>query len=183
MQQQQQTQGVAMTDTTRKRSSITRMKDATAKGSSTEQGVGARQGLGTASTRGGGYQDIYIKTGAALKKSRAADLPALDELRRMGLAPVWIIVAEIIGVDGFLRVWHALDRASSLDGGASRETAYIYVPSFVTFLRYQRNRFIAALGQQGMETEAIRRRVRDTLCEDVSCRHIERILGRLRDKI
>lgn len=143
------------------------------------QGVGARRPGTPRPDPGGGYQHIYTETEHPLKKIAPAALedPRVDELRAMGLSPKWIRVAEVIGVEGFLRMWQILD------GGDRTQNCRIYIPNFGAYLRYQRNRLILSLGDQGLNTNEIRQRVRNLLCEEISERHIDRILARGREKV
>jgi len=97
----------------------------------------------------------------------------LNELREIGL-PQWLLdLTTEIGVDAALMVWQRLS-----DAARERGDNRIHVPAWSTFLRYQRNRFILTLGDQGVSPEAIRDQVRAVLCEQISLLHVKRILSR-----
>lgn len=158
---------------TEKRSSGEGIRPAAAPVDASAQGVGGRQGGSLSSLEGGGYQDVYTPQGFIFKKNGD---PRIDELRAMGLGKKWIEIAERIGVDAFLEVWQILD-----SGGAShREEVRIYIPAFNTYLRFQRNRLIVALAEQGHDDVSIQQSLRKHLCEEISRRHITRIVAKLR---
>lgn len=141
-------------------------------------GVGGRQGQAHPPARGGGSPDNCTKIEFTIggQKKIGAD-PRLDELRDMGMRPRWLYLAEQIGVDAFLTMWRLLDENPPNMPGS---TVYVSMPRFTRFLRYQRNRFIESLVQEGLQAPEIQRRVKRDLCEDISVRHIDRISEKLR---
>lgn len=102
--------------------------------------------------------------------------PRLDELREMGLQRVWLDVSEEIGVDAMLKTWRILDRAHSSGGDEGR--FMVPMRSYGSYLRFQRNRYIEALDASGMKPREIREKLSKQLCEQISIRHISRILKR-----
>lgn len=174
-------QGVVMGIDNDTRSSADGMQGQGGAGSSVCQGpdgVGGRQGQAHPPPGGGGSPDNCTNFELAIggQKKIGAD-PRLDELRDMGMRPRWIQIAEQIGVDAFLVLWRLLDENPPNMPGS---TVYVSMPRFTRFLRYQRNRFIEAMVQEGLQTAEIQRRVRRELCEDISVRHIDRISEKLR---
>lgn len=135
-------------------------------------GVGGRPESGTVPTEGGGYQDIYSVFAQSVEKKRDA---RLEELRDVGLSNVWVAIAETVGVDAFLEVWRVLDDQVAQVNPGQRE---IYVPLFGSYMRFQRNRFIVSLGSQNVPHQEIKKMVKLYLCEDISSRHISRILAK-----
>jgi len=71
--------------------------------------VGGRHENESRAERGGGYQSIYTKTGAAVPAG------GVDKLRRIGLARIWIDVAHKVTFDTFLHAWRVMDTHDSLD--------------------------------------------------------------------
>lgn len=138
------------------------------------EGVGGRHGSRPPAMQGGGYQDICTTANTSLEKKCDA---RLVELREVGLSRAWLTVAEVIGVDAFLDAWKVLDQQAAHINPGQRE---IYVPLFASYLRFQRNRFILALADHGTSVDEIRRQVRTVLCEDISARHITRIVAKLK---
>ncbi len=141
-------------------------------------GVGARQTPPPFPHGGGGYLDICTaanfgkKTAGAEKNAPARD-PRLDDLQRMGLPRVWMLVAEAIGADAFLATWRILD--SDPSSWHNETILRVRLRPYRSYLRYQRNRFIEALVSQGLKPDEIKRRLRMQLGEDVSDRHILRL--------
>lgn len=96
----------------------------------------------------------------------------IEELREIGL-PQWMLeLATELGMDAALIVWQRLSDAAR-EHGDNR----LHVPAWSTFLRYQRNRFILTLGDQGLPVEDIREQVRTVLCEQISLSHVKRIIS------
>lgn len=141
------------------------------------QGVGARQTPPAHPPGGGGYQDVC--TSLNFEKNRpngeifAPRDPRLDDLQRMGLARVWMQIAEEIGVDAFLKLWRILDADPA--SWHNETILRVRLRPYRSYLRYQRNRFIESLAAQGMKPPEIQKRVRQQLGEDVSHRHITRL--------
>lgn len=90
----------------------------------------------------------------------------------MGLTRPWLRIAEAIGVDHFHTVWKILD--AEFPEEVSGKGLRIWMRSYRSYLRYQRNRFIEALFAEGKSVTEIRAMVREVLCEKVSPRHISR---------
>lgn len=131
------------------------------------QGVGARHRHDLGPGGGGGYLDECIS-------AELWEDAKFRELAAMGLPQVWLDVAHDIGYDAFMRVWRRLDAASELlsDGESMIE---VQLRRYASFQRYQRNRFIEALVDLGMEGPAIRDRVAREIGDNLSLRHIQRI--------
>ncbi|HHB12218.1 MAG TPA: hypothetical protein ENK62_03350 [Chromatiales bacterium] len=97
----------------------------------------------------------------------------LEELCEIGL-PRWLIdIAAEIGVDAALSVWRLIS-AAARERGDNR----LHVPAWSTYLRYQRNRFIRSLDEQGYPPDEIHRQVQTVLCERISLAHVKRIIAR-----
>lgn len=96
---------------------------------------------------------------------------SLDELHSMGLAPAWIQTARVLGPIQFVEIWRTLDAEAKRAGDR-----YIYLPSFRVFLRYQRNRFIVSLADSGLSITRIQLLLYSFLREELSARHIARVL-------
>ncbi len=151
-------------------------------------GVGARQGQGHALAGGGGYLDgctpPEVAYGASKKIAKKfpvrADLDPreaalLAELDAMGLSRVLLQVAHTIGFDHFMAMWRILD--GSYEAMADNDSGiYMRMPRMAAYKRYQRNRFIEALVQLGWSQPEISRAVKRDLGEDVSDRHIFRLM-------
>ncbi|MFZ5621134.1 MAG: hypothetical protein ACOY5W_08955 [Pseudomonadota bacterium] len=169
-----------MGDENRSRSSSAGMTGLDAAGSGLA-GVGGRQAQGRTAAGGGGSPDNCsdFEIHGRGQKNRGATDPRLDELREMGMRPRWIHIAEQIGVDAFLVLWRLLDENPPNMPGT---TVYVSMPRFTRYLRYQRNRFVEVLVQEGLSARDIQRQVRRELCEDISIRHIDRISEKLRKR-
>ncbi|MFA6971656.1 MAG: hypothetical protein WC208_09685 [Gallionella sp.] len=137
--------------------------------------VGGRQTPSPSSSGGGGYQNICtvlnFEPGAAEKKRD----PRLEEFSQMGLQRVWLEVAEEIGVDAMLKMWRILDRDQASVGDDGR--LLVPIRSYSTFLRFQRNRYIESLNGTGMKPRDIQKKLKDQLCEQISLRHISRLIN------
>lgn len=129
--------------------------------------VGARRGRAGTSSGGGGY------LGACTSSKFDAD-PRIDDLRLIGLSPVWLGVAETIGVDAFLAMWRYLDGCPQIwhDSGQLK----MWLRRFESYRRYQRNRFIETLGRAGHTVAQIQEIVAVQLCETLNERSIQQIL-------
>ncbi len=137
-------------------------------------GVGGRQGSTRPPRGGGGYQNkctvLNFDASAAEKKRD----PRLEELREMGLQRVWLEVAEKIGVDAFLSVWRILDADQTSIDNYGR--LMVPIRAYSTYLRYQRNRYVEALNAMGYTPPEIRQKLKAQLCEEISIRHISRLV-------
>lgn len=99
----------------------------------------------------------------------------MDDLRAMGMPTVWLEIADDIGSDAFLRIWHRLDRQYSFQEAGSGEPLRIRLRRFSSYLRYQRNRYIEALAGMGLDAMEIQKRLLAELGEKVGPAHIARI--------
>ena len=138
------------------------------------QGVGGRQGYTPPLAGGGGYQDICSVLNFDPTTEPKKRDPRLEELRQMGLQRMWLDVAEEIGVDALLKMWRILDQDKSSIGDDGR----LLVPlrSYSTYIRYQRNRYIESLAGMGMKPREIQQKLNAQLCEQISIRHISRLI-------
>jgi hypothetical protein len=154
-----------------------------------DPGVGARQGQGHGLAGGGGYLNgcTPSKVGQRRLKKIAKNFSQkpevdpreaslLDELDAMGLSSVMLNVARTIGFDNFMAMWRILDGAheaiSENDSGI-----YIRLQRLSAYRRYQRNRFIEAMAGMGMSHPEISWSVKRDLGEEVSDRHIWRLMA------
>lgn len=131
--------------------------------------VGARH-KGFAPPQGGGrYLDICTTFEVSEKNSRD---PRIDELAEARIGNFWLSLAREIGFDAFIVVWNTLSsRAASGDDGHR-----VYVPKFDAFIRYQRNRLILSLANNGLKAKEIREHVQHELKEDISTQHIYKLI-------
>ena len=158
-------QGVTGMADEQRRSTTNQMQDPGA-------GVGGRQGEMPLGGRGGGYPDVCTAPGPRVSHSAAgARDPRVDELRQLGLGPQWLELAEQIGYDAFLVVWQ------TLDGLSDDDRRRVAVPRFSTWRRFQRNRLIRSLKGTGYSTRQVQQYVRRHLREEVSLRHIDRVVA------
>lgn len=156
-----------------RRSRTDGMTGARTQGQDHGQGVGGRHRERPPAPGGGGYLDVYIKTGAAD--------PRLLELAEMNLSSKWIQIAAAIGVDAFLVVWRILDDSQS----NSAQTGYatrLRVPLFSQYMKYQRNKVIHALSGAGMSSNEIKEKIKKDLCEDLHRVHIAKIARKNKNK-
>lgn len=150
-------------------------------GTATARPPGGRQTDPPPPRQGGGYQDSCNTPARAVGASaRAARDPRIEELRRVGIGRVWIRVAEAVGFEDFLRVWHVLASDTSVQDERSR----VLVPSPTRYQLYQRNQLIKTLAGAGAELEAICERVRRELGETLTPKRVKRLLrDRLADPV
>jgi hypothetical protein len=96
----------------------------------------------------------------------------------MGLGKAWLEVAATIGVDAFLAMWRVLDAypANWHDSGTLR----ISIRRYSGYLRFQRNRYIEALGgqQPPLSIDEIRRRVWIAFGEKFSKNYLSQLCKR-----
>lgn len=152
-------------------------------------GVGARQGQGPVSAGGGGYLSgctpPEVRQGRLKKKFAISpensqldprEAALLSELDEMGLSRVMLQIAQTIGFDNFMAMWQILD--SSYEAIADNDSGiYIRLQRMSAYKRYQRNRFIEAMVAMGMSQPEISRSVKRDLGEEVSDRHIFRLMA------
>lgn len=138
------------------------------------EGVGGRQADLFPSEGGGGYLD-ECTTSKVLEKAK------LRELSDMGLPAIWIRVAESIGYDNFLQLWRILDTAAELREirrSENESMIEVQLRRFSSFQRYQRNRWIEELAQNGLPNAAIQQAVKQRLGEKLDRSHIRRLATR-----
>ena len=149
------------------------------------QGVGARQGEGADLARGGEYPNncdlpnfSTLKPAPGEKKrgEPAPRDPRFTELEKIGIPAVWLRVAERVGFDAWLDIWRMLSNDESVrhDGGARLPKLRCYS----AYSRYQRNRYIMAMAEQGMTPTVIQEALRKNLCEYLDVTNIQRIAKR-----
>ena len=131
------------------------------------EGVGGRQSVGLGRRRGGGYLD-------SCNPPKFAGDPRLGELRAMGLAPVWLHVAETIGHEAFIAMWRIVDAEPTFRRDS--DNLMMLLRPFRSYLRFQRNRYIESLHAQGRSLSEIQELVKRNLCEEIGLRHIRRLV-------
>lgn len=167
-------------------SELSEMRSATqeiAQGDLFSQGVGARQGDPASSPRGGEYlnncnlQNFSNPAPAPDAEKKRRD-PRFEELERIGIPAAWMRVAERVGFDVWLDIWRMLSEDASVrhDGGARLPK----LRCFSSYSRYQRNRYIRSLAEQGMPPPVIQRALRDNLREHLDITNIVRISRKVR---
>lgn len=151
--------------------------------------VGARQGKGEAKPGGGGYLNgctpSEVGQGDLKKNGRkfsprpdldAREAALLSELDAMGLSSVMLQIAQCIGFDNFMAMWAVLD--GTHEALADNDSGiYVRLPRLSAYRRYQRNRFIEAMAALGMSHPEISNAVKRDLGENVSRRHIWRLMA------
>lgn len=137
------------------------------------EGVGGRQEGRACRCGGGGYQNIYPALNFQPKNGEKKRDPRLDELRRIGLPPVWLSVADAIGADAFLEMWRILDAKGKVTDGGSMIEAKLR--PYRSYLRFQRNSYIKALKALGMNPQQIRKALEKQMSERLSITRITHI--------
>lgn len=94
----------------------------------------------------------------------------------MGLPRFWLDVADLIGIDAFLAFWRRLDAEPTARDHNSMMR--VEIRRYDSWLRYQRNRYIQSMNRSGLTTQQIAQAVRANLGEEISVRHVARILKR-----
>lgn len=96
----------------------------------------------------------------------------------MGMSAHWVGVAEVIGFDAFLQLWRFLDSRPQLlhDSGQLK----LWLRRYSAYQRFQRNRYIETLARAGYSARQIRRLLEDRLCESMTERNVQLILGKRR---
>lgn len=136
-------------------------------------GVGARHDGSATAEAGGGYLDICTDFKLPEKISRD---PRIAELSKVGINGKWRGLASQIGFDAFIVVWNHLSMHAE-DGDDGHR---VYVPKFDLFMRYQRNRYILALSNDGHKPSEIQRIIAEELGESVHVMHICRLIRQAR---
>jgi len=156
-----------------KRNSVHGMISTAPGGSDDQTGVGARHRESQPPAGVGGYLDICSISDSGFMANLRKNDPRIKSLRDMKIGTTWIEIAEDIGFENFMAVWRRLGQD---------ESTRIRMPPYTKWVRYQRNQFIKQLASEGYRSEQIKRRVKRELCEDVSLRHIARILEKSKVK-
>lgn len=143
-------------------------------------GVGGRHTPPSMPGPGGGYLDGRSPQNFAIPHEGSENFgdPRLLELKAIGLRPVWLAVAKLIGVDNFLPAWQLLDQdpAHTLD---SPSQLRMTLPTFRQYRRFQRNVLVRQLLDAGLTPEEVVDRVEKCLREKLTKKHVAR-LGRRR---
>ena len=157
------------------------------------QGVGARQAWPTPRQGGGGYLDgctpselrhrarkKFAKPGSTTSQIQDPREAALiGELDTMGMPGWFLEIARSIGFDNTMAMWRILDAQRELQADEGL-MINLQMRPFASYQRFQRNRFIEALGAMGLSVADIRAIVKRDLGEDLSKRHILRLAGQRR---
>ena len=119
--------------------------------------VGARQPMGAPPPGGGGYLSscsaLDVALGDAPPRSAGAERdPRIDELRQLGLGPVWVLVAESIGYETFLAAWAVMSANPDFMDSRNRIT----IPNIARLHTYQRNLAVRSLARRGFLPRQIR---------------------------
>jgi len=154
------------------------------------QGVGARQARPGPGPGWGGYLDertspevaqgarknfAQLALSGAGRPDQLRETQLLFELDAMGLSSTMLLVAAAIGFDNFMAMWQILD--SSPDALSDSESAiHVRLPRLQAYRRYQRNRFVEALATAGWTQPEIREKVKAELGEELSQRHMRRLM-------
>lgn len=147
-----------------------------------QQGVGARHEDALVPQQGGGYLSSCSASGAPLGAAApaAGDQlverdPRIEELRLMGVRPLWVKVADRVGFEAFIEVWRTLsDNQELLD-----ERNRITVPTFLTYHWFQRNQVIRSLAGEGLRPSEISERMTRVHKRQVSTAVVRRTLRRM----
>lgn len=155
------------------------------------QGVGGRQAIPRPAGGGGGYLNecngselsprapekfAEIRVSGAGGPDQIREALGLTELDAMGLSSIMLLVAAEIGFDNFMAMWQILDRAPEVLSD-SESAIHVRLPRLQAYRRYQRNRFVEALAAMGMTQPEIRARVKAELGEELSERHMRRLMA------
>lgn len=133
--------------------------------------VGARQAAPEPPLGGGEYLEMCGT------QNFCSD-PRFNDLRTIGLPKAWLVVAETVGFDAFLEVWRRLS-SMEFSEWVRRDTGGTRMPmlrSFDSYLRFQRNRYIEALGNRGMSVAQVARAVARNLREPLDEKHVAKII-------
>nr|WP_315242194.1 hypothetical protein [uncultured Albidiferax sp.] len=102
----------------------------------------------------------------------AREAALVAEFAAMGMPRWWLEITAAIGFDNALAVWRIMDMQRDLH---SDDGLTIRMRRFSSYQRFQRNRFIEALGAMGLPIDEIRRKVKKDLGEEISVSHIYRL--------
>lgn len=134
-------------------------------------GVGGRQAGRPARTGGGGYLN------GCTASELCAD-PRLRELAEIGLSATWLGVARQLGYDQFVALWRLLSADPALRNDNNQ--IELTLRPFRAYERYQRNRYIETLTQQGLPLSLIHQLVRHELGESLGYRQMKRLVAAAR---
>ncbi|MCW7553666.1 hypothetical protein NX722_13715 [Endozoicomonas gorgoniicola] len=140
------------------------------------EGVGARHKHSHPPLQGGGYLNICTDSEVCLPENSPA---SLSELAAMGVSRTWCNVASAIGTEAFLEVWQILDQSHD-QGAELNGSIRVTVPRYERFLRYQRNRVIRSLANQGKNPADIQKYLKAEMNIDISLRTVQRIASKRR---
>lgn len=132
------------------------------------EGVGGRRAPRLAPGGGGGY----LPTCGI---SKVEPDPRLAEYRAMGLLPAIMRIAEALGFEAFDRLWRIVDSDPAF--WSENGSLELRLRPYRSYLRYQRDRFIASLAAERKTPAEIQLQVRKVLGERISVRHICRIVS------
>lgn len=110
---------------------------------------------------------------AAAPAGQAED-PRLDELADIGLSATWRDVARLIGYDDFVTLWR---RWSSMPELRAHNQIELRLRPVRSFERYQRNRYIETLVAAGLKPSQIYQMLQKQLGEQMSFRHLMRLVA------
>lgn len=162
-----------MTDIAEKRS-----RNAKTAGTSVQSaGVGARRMKSPLPTQGGGYPNICIKNRTAGSEKIARD-PRIDELRRAGLSWRLVAIADAVGYETFVELWQMLSLLYESSDLERTSCVRIVIPHIRKLEKIQRNNYIYALHEQGLNAREIRELLRRKTGITISCRQICRLINR-----
>lgn len=104
----------------------------------------------------------------------------IAELAEIGLADLWTDVARLVGYQAFLDLWRRWSSIRSLRDTHSH--IELRLRPVRAFQRYQRNRYIETLVAAGLRPSEIYQMLRQQLGEEMSFRHLKRLVaaGRVR---
>lgn len=140
------------------------------------QGVGGRQQAAPHPLRGGGY--LPICTGSEVPvsaRAAAATDRRLAELREMGLHPLWVMAAAVIGWDAFVAQWEVFSAHETLLDGRNRIT----LPSIETYRRFQRNEAIRGMLRAGAGAEEVCARLQEVHSRPPKLSTVRRMMRRM----
>lgn len=93
----------------------------------------------------------------------------------MGVRPIWILGADAIGYDAFIRFWQTISANEDLLDERNRVT----IPTFDTYLRYQRNQVIRSLASQHSDAKSLCEDLREKHSIELSLSAVKRVLGKM----
>lgn len=142
----------------------------------TAQGVGGRHNAARLPQPGGGY--LPVCTGSEVPvsaRSAAATDRRLAELREMGLHPLWVMAAAVIGWDAFVAQWEVFSAHEAMLDGRNRIT----LPSIDTYRRFQRNETIRGMLRAGADAEAVCARLAEIHARPPKLSTVRRMMRRM----